>query len=46
MMFIFIGKRFVNILAKITMQFALSKRENIKIVKSYHLNALLMIVIY
>ncbi len=45
-MFIFIGKRFVNVSAKNTAQFILEKRENVEIMKIYHLNALLMVIIY
>ena len=44
-MLVFIGK-FVNVAAKKTAQCMLEKKENMGIVKTYHLNALLMVIIY
>lgn len=43
---VFIEKRFVNMLVKNTTQFEFRKRENIEIVKIYHLNILLIVIIY
>ena len=43
---LFIERKFVNVSAKNTAQCVLEKRENVGIVKTYHLNALVMIIIY
>ena len=46
MILVFIEKKFVNILAKSTIQFVLEKKENIRIIKIYHFNALPIVKIY
>ena len=45
-MLLFIRRKFVNMSAKDTTQCVLEKRENVGIVKIYHLNTLLMVIIY
>lgn len=43
---LFIKKKFINMSIKNTTQYVLKKRENMAIVKTYHLNTLLIIIIY
>lgn len=43
---VFTKKKFVNLSAKHTIQCILEKRKNIRIVKTYYLNTLLIIIIY
>ncbi len=42
MIFMFIGKRFVNLPTKNTMQYIFEKRENVRIIKIYYLKKLLI----
>ncbi len=46
MILMFIRKKFVNVSAKNTAQCILEKRENVGIMKTYHLYILLMVIIY
>lgn len=45
-MLVFIRKKFVYMSAKNIAQYMLEKKENVEIVKTYHLNALLIMIIY
>lgn len=43
---VLIRRRFVNVSAKNSVQFVLGKKETVGIIKIYHLNTLLIVIIY
>lgn len=45
-MFLFIKRKFINMLAKNTAKYILEKKKNIGIMKTYYLNILPIVIIY